>query len=323
MKIKPLFVVYSDIHYHIYNQFNEGDRRVKDVITAQKLIKLESKKLGVPALFLGDLFQNEKHITNKLLAYTLPHFKKLWGEKGEKTYAITGNHDQSEQNTLDHESPSYIKTLSQVFPGLVCMDFKSVKLTDGLHIHGIPYLTHDIGLLKALKKIKLGKGRNILMLHTTLPGTKDTDERVIETDTINSKTLAQIKKFNLVLVGHIHKPMQLGSNILQVGATNHQRKTDRNCDLGFWVVYSDLSRKFIALDLPKFKELEYGEEKPDNKHFYYHKEKAVEVKEIKRESNFSNLNDKAKLAENYLNQKNEKVGKAKKEALVKVLKDTE
>jgi DNA repair exonuclease SbcCD nuclease subunit len=322
---KPLLIVYSDIHFHSYNQFNEGDRRVKDAIKAQKLIKLSAQKYHVPTLFLGDLFQNEKALTNKLLSYTLPHFKKIWGNKGEKTYAITGNHDQSEQNTLDHESPSYVKTLSQVFPGLICMDFKSLEATPGIYLHGIPYLTHDIGLLKAIQDIKLIKGKkNILMLHTTIPGTEDTDGRVIETDTISSKVLKILKDFDLVITGHIHKPMLISDNILQVGATNQQRKTDKNCDLGYWIVYSDLSLKFIPLDLPKFIELDYGVEKPDGKNFYYNKEKvSKEIKFQTEPSKFSNLSDRTSLAENYLEQKGEKIKKSKKEALIKALKDTE
>lgn len=325
MKKKPILIVYSDIHFHIYNQFNEGDRRVKDAIKAQKIIKLESQKLRIPTLFLGDLFQNEKTLTNKLLAYTLPHFKKIWGEKGDNTYAITGNHDQSEQNTLEHESPSYVKTLSEVFPGLICMDFKSLKLSDDITIHGIPFLTHDIGLLKAIRDIKLSNStKNILMLHTTIPGTEDTDGRVIETDTISSKVLKALLKFDLVITGHIHKPMEIGKKILQVGATNQQRKTDRNCDLGYWFIYADLTRKFVPLDLPKFIELEYGVDKPDNKNFYYNKEKVVDIKTVvKKSDDFKDLNNRAKLAKNYLRQKGEKVEKSKKEALVEVLKNTE
>ena len=324
MKKKPLLVVYSDIHYHVYNQYNEGDRRVKDAMKAQKLIKLESEKLKVPTLFVGDLFQNEKVLTNKLLSYTLPHFKKIWGAKGQPTYAISGNHDQSEQNTLDHKSPSYVDTLSKIFPGLICMDHNSVKLTDSLHLHGIPYLTHDMGLLDSIKAIKKGKGLNVLMLHTTLPDSQDTDGRRMETDTIGNKVMKALKTFDLVVVGHIHKPMEIGNNILQVGATNHQRKTDKNCDLGFWIIYNDLSRKFIPLDLPKFKELEKGEDIPDNKHFYYYKESKVEITKTDiSPKKFSDLSDRTKLAKNYIKTKGEKVSKEKQEALVNALKNAE
>lgn len=321
---KAIMTLYSDIHFHIYNQYNEGDRRVLDAIKAQKIIKLESIKLKVPTLFLGDLFQNEKVITNKLLAYTLPHFKKLWGKKGFKTYAITGNHDQSEQNTLEHESPSYVKTLSEIFPGLTCMDFKSEEIAKDIWIHGVPYLTHDIGLLTAIKRFKLKKGKNILMLHTTIPGTQDTNGRVIETDTISSKIMKALKEFDLVVTGHIHKPMEIGKNILQVGATNQQRKTDKDCDLGYWIIYEDLSRKFIPLQLPKFVELEHGVIKPDNKNFYYNKEKEIEIREVSRKSdNFKDVTDRAKLAKSYLKVRGLKVEKQQKQALIEALKNTE
>lgn len=324
MKKKPIAIAYSDCHFNIWNQFNEGNRRVKDVIQIQKILKLESLKLRVPILFMGDLFQNEKTISNKLLSMVLPHFKKMWGDTKSITYAISGNHDQSEENTLSHSSPSYVDTLSKVFPGLVCMDFKSEKLT-GFNIHGIPYLTHDLGFNKAIKNIKLTKGsKNILMIHTTLPKSKDTDGREMQTETISKKTLKLLEKFDLVLTGHIHMPMKLGNNIVQIGATNQQRKTDKDSDLGYWVIYEDFSTKFISLDFPKFIELNYGEEKPDNKNFYYNKPKIVEINVRETDSKkFSDINDRTKLAKNYINQSSAKVPKRYKETLIDVLKKAE
>jgi len=320
---KVAFIVYSDIHHNVWNQFNEGDRRIKETINVQKEIYLAAKKYKAPKLFIGDLLHNEKYITNKLLSYLLPHFKKIWGSEHNMTYAISGNHDQSEQNTPDYKSPSYIETFATIFPGLNCLDFKS-ETVGKITIHGIPYLTHDTGLLASIKKIKRNtKGKNILMLHTTLPDTVDTDGRSIETITIGNKVMRSLSKFDLVLVGHIHKPMKLKKNILQIGASSQQRKTDKDCDLGYWIIYEDLSYEFRPTKHPKFIELPYGEEKPDNKNFYYNKEKVIERKtfEVKSEK-FSDVTNRNLIAKSYLKEKGIK-DKQKKEALINTLKNVE
>jgi hypothetical protein len=38
-----------------------------------------------------------------------------------------------------------------------------------------------------------------------------------------------------------------------VGAPLQQRRTDRDCDLGYWLLFEDLSMKFVTVDkYPKF-----------------------------------------------------------------------
>lgn len=324
---KVAFVVYSDIHHNVYNQFNDNDRRIKVSIKAELDINLKARILKCPLLFIGDLFQNEKYISNKLLHYTLPHFSKIWGNKSKtKTYAISGNHDQSEQNTLDNISPSYVNTLSNTFENLVCMDFKS-EVVNNVVIHGIPYLSHDIGLLKCLKKIKKSKTKkNILMLHTTLPNTQDTDGRKVEvTSTMNNKIMKIINSFDLVLVGHIHKPMVLSDNILQVGATNQQRKTDRDCKLGYWLIYTDLTFEFVELKAPKFIKMKQGDIKPDNFNYYYTEIEnipSVEKTQDNKPKKFANLNNRVTLAKNYIKVKGIKE-KERRLALEKALKSVD
>lgn len=326
---KPLYVVYSDIHHNIWPQFNEKDRRIEISLNAEECIFRNATKLHVPVLFVGDMIHNEKFIGNKLLSYVLPHYKKL-ERFGVKMYAITGNHDQCEINTKDNQSPSYIKTFSRVFDYIKCIDFKFLMDREKkVLLMGVPYLTHDTGLLDHLKSqriyLKDKSYKRILMLHTTLPTTRDTDGRLIQTNTIGHEVMDFLDKyFDLVLVGHIHKPMKLGKNIIQVGATNQQRKTDKDCDLGYWIIYDDLSSKFVPLDTPKFVELDWDEKKPDDNNFYYHKlkESQVSLKDYQDEAqgSFNDVTNKRKLARSYLREKGIK-DKEKKSALINVLKD--
>jgi len=320
---KPIGLAYSDHHLNIWNNFNQGNRRLTDGLSVMKILKLKAKVLNVPILFTGDLLHKEKQVSNKLLSILLPFFKKIWGSSNYPTFAIDGNHDQCEENTLDHESPSYIKTFSQIYKGLNCVNNESVEYNN-LMIHGVPYLTHDLGLNQAIdnriKKINKKK-INILLLHTTLPGAKDTDGRVIDTY-VKPTITKQLEKFDIVLVGHIHKPMKLYSNTFQVGAPNHQRKTDKDADLGYCILYDDLSVEYVPLtEFPKFIELEIGAIIPDNKNFYYHKEKQVQTERTTNED-FSDTTNHSKLAKGYLKEKGIKDSK-KKKALINILKNND
>lgn len=327
MSKEALYIVYSDIHHNVWNQYNENDRRVKISLEVENHIFKVAKKLNVDVLFTGDIMHTEKHITNKLLSYILPHYKRL--EKyGVNMYAISGNHDQCEINIKESRSPNYIKTFSRVFDYIKCLDFK-VSLNKGTLICGIPYLTHDQGLLEHLKSIPFktySKAKvKICMMHTTLPTTRDTDGRLIQTNTIGHEVMNFLeKKFDLVLVGHIHKPMKLGKNIIQVGATNQQRKTDKECDLGYWIIYKDLSSEFVPVKSARFVELEWDEKKPDDDNFYYNKLKEIPQKEFKVqvEGNFDNTTNTRKLARSYLKEKEIK-DSTKKKMLISILKDSE
>lgn len=46
-----------------------------------------------------------------------------------------------------------------------------------------------------------------------------------------------------------------------IGATLQQRRTDKDCKLGYWKLYSDLSMEFIELKgFPKFVDVESEDE---------------------------------------------------------------
>ena len=324
MAAEIIAIAYSDLHIENWRKFNEGGRRLKNSLDVVKTMKVQSKKLGVPIIFGGDLFHKEKGITNELMADTFPTLVKLFS--GNMTYAITGNHDQSRQNTRENESPSYIKTLSKISKSFECIDFKSTEIS-GIGLHGIPYLTHDIGLVESINSIITHSKKNILLLHTTMPGARDTDNREIQSH-INTKGFYKaIERFDLILTGHIHKPDTYkvnGVQVVQMGAPQHQRLTDRNCDMGYWEIYSDLTFKFKHLKkYPRFVEIEDMALKVDNHDFYILKEKKKEIKE-NRKSNmkFNNKLDRGKLANNYCKERSIK-DKVKRTALQNALKATE
>lgn len=325
LKNKIEAIIFSDLHITKYTKYNQGDRRTKNALDVLKRIKLLTKRHNTVSLFLGDLMHKEKNITNELLSKTLPFFYKLWGNGKFKTYAISGNHDQSSYNTKENPSPSYIETFSKTFEGLVCMDFKKQEF-ETWDLYGIPYLTHDIGLIETIKEYgnQLDPNKvNVLMLHTTMPNAQDTDNRSIKSTLGEGEFSKAIAKFDIVFCGHIHKPEEYGvgkTTIIQVGAPQQQRITDRDCEMGYWIMYDNFDIEFVPFKhYPKFIPLAASTPIPDNKNFYYHLPDAPKSNKGEEKKEFTIGMRGNRLARNYMKTKGIK-DKDKRKALTEALK---
>lgn len=270
---KVVAIVLSDIHYHIYSQYNEGFKRNK--AQRRELLKVFKKahKLNVPVLFPGDIVHNPEVISNQLLSFIAKDLKSFL--KLAPLYGINGNHDQWEDSYIDNPVGGYCTTFSTLFPKrFFCVDFQSLVIPNtDLAIHGIPYIIGNKGLFEYIEAIKVIKGKkNILMLHTDMPGAKDTDGRVVGSDFNIPKNWKKIlKKFDIVLCGHIHKHQKLGPNCYMVGAPNQQRKSDKGGKFGYMLLYSDMTVKHKTLNFPKFIELKPNETMVEGEDMYYKK----------------------------------------------------
>ena len=153
--MKPVAIAYSDVHHNIWGTFNKDWKRTKVATVVEHMVFKKAKELKVPVLFVGDLMHNEKALSNDLLSVVLPHYHYL-GKYDTEMYGISGNHDQSGINTKEHRSNSYVKTFSKVFDYMHCVDFKTCLINKDkkIMIFGVPYLTHDSGLLEAIKALK-------------------------------------------------------------------------------------------------------------------------------------------------------------------------
>lgn len=322
MKKRIIGLAFSDTHLNIWNKFNQDNKRTLIHFKVLFHIAKRSKELKVPVLFTGDLLHKPDTIDSELLSISL---KKLYKLKGliHSWYGISGNHDLKHSNNFDKRSVSWLDSLSEPQSPLQKIDFKSVELKD-MKLHGIPYIDNNRGmdaLLSDIIKDKLSKKLpNILMIHTDLPGAKDTDgSEVGSSVNINMNLLA---KFDLVLCGHIHKPQRLSKKVYMVGATHQQRRTDRDCELGYWEIYNDLSMKFVAIDFtPKFIDVESDEDIKDDGNYYTVIPKKLEVKEVV-DNKLSLKLSKTKLAKKYMREMGVK-DKNKKSLLIKVLEETD
>ena len=209
------------------------------------------------------------------------------------------------------------------------LNFKSEKLGDLtlIKVHGIPYIDDNAGINEYLTQLidnhHIGKGskyKHILMLHTTYPGAKDTDGREVEaTNAINPNLL---NKFDLILCGHIHKPQKLSKKVYMVGAPLQQRRTDSKCELGYWLLYEDLSMEFKPLkSYPKFIDVEDAEDIKEDGNYYTVVPKTSRIK-VNLKHKITKQLSKKSLAKKYMREKGIKDNK-KRDLLINVLNKAE
>ena len=263
MSKKILFLAISDLHLSEYKKFSTRENSGFRVL---RIIAHKCHDLGVPAVHIGDLLHKPESITNEFFYRLVKNFKQL-SRYNWKLYTISGNHCISRVSKIKERPISWDRSLAALFPWLKCIDYRKIDIGH-VQIHGVPYIDHNIGISEYLKDMKLDKNRkHILMLHTDYPGAKDTDGTPV--DSVENLNINTLSKFNLTLCGHIHKPQRLGKKVYMIGSPYQQRRTDKNCDLGYWEVYEDLTLKFIPLkDFPRFIDVESEDQVKHDGHYY-------------------------------------------------------
>lgn len=313
-------LAFSDLHLNLWSKFNKDNQRTFNGFRVMEIIAKRCEQLKVPALFCGDLFHKPETLDQELALITQIKFNRLSTIKW-KMIAIEGNHDLQKVNSIDKPTHSWISIFSPYYKWLDNLDFNSTSIGDKYIIHGVPYIDHNIGLSKYLKELPLQKGyKHILLLHTDYPGAKDTDGRVV--DSVENINLNALNRFDLILCGHIHKYQRLSKKVYMVGAPYQQRRTDKNCKMGYLEIYSDLSVKFVPLDFPKFIDVESEDEIKDDGNYYtiIPKENHSKVEVI--DHKITKQLSKEKLAKRYMKAKGIKDEK-KQKLLVKILKEAE
>lgn len=311
-------IVFSDLHLNLWAKFNKDNCRTLDSFRVLQTINDVCKDLQVPAIFCGDFMHKPEVLDQELGNLIMDYLGNLYSTG---IYAISGNHDLKDVNSFDRPNKSWLHFFAHSLKYIDVMDFQFKKLNDKVMLHGIPYIDHNINLSKYLKSIELDKKyKHILLLHTDYPGAKDTDGRVI--DSAENININMLNRFDLVLCGHIHKPQRLGKKIYMVGAPIQQRRTDKNCKMGYWELYSDLSMKFVPLEgFPKFIDVETEEEIKDDGNYYTVVPKTSRV-EVNTKHKITKQLSKKKLAKRYMKEKGIK-DKAKEGLLIKILKESE
>ena len=314
MAKKVIAIAFSDLHLNNWAKFNSDGRRTLNGFDVLYRIANICHHKKCPALFCGDLFHKPENIDQNLLDLVLTEFHNIDVDYPEfRCYAINGNHDLSVINHIDKPSSGWVTKFSRIFNWLVkadCMEFQINKY----RALGIPYIDHNHGLNDFIKR----RNVDILLLHTDYPGAKDTDGRPV--DSVENLNINLLKPFKLVLCGHIHKPQRLGKKVYMVGAPQQQRRTDRDCKMGYLEIYDDLSVKFKYWeDYPKFIDV-YDENdiNVDDGNYYTVIPKPTTSKKLESEHKITKQLTKKQLARRYMKQKGDK-NKARLKLLTKVL----
>lgn len=324
-KLKAIAI--SDVHLNIWKAFNEGNRRlvVSDNFL-EEVIKISDKE-KIPILFSGDMFHTPGALPNGLLEYYTAFFKNMVLKYPYATIlGISGNHDIVGDSRKGKKYTSHYVSLCNTFPNLFkCLDYTSVFINN-MVVSGIPYIKHNNGFKEALEEREksLDKGfLNILLIHTNLYGAKDPSGYEIDEVPNIPRNLGKFfKPWDLVLCGHIHKHDQLWEGkVYMVGAPYQQRSSDSGERMGYLEVYSDGSVKRKYYDAPEFKYYNEGEPVPDDGNFWIEVPKELEI-EREESGDFTNINNKAILAEEYFKVKGI-TNDRRLNLLIKTLNETE
>lgn len=322
-------VAFSDLHLNLWAKFNKDYKRTQDSFRVLFKIIAECEKYNVPALFCGDFFHKPESLDQELALMMKDFLDKIYRKHHTfKMFCIEGNHDLKLVNNLivDTKSKTTTRGWLSVFENdhpITVLSPNTPPAFIGLNykIYGLPYIDHNIGLNKYLKTLRLDEGyKHILLLHTDYPGAKDTDGRVV--DSAENINLNMLNRFDLVLCGHIHKPQRLSKKVYMLGAPLQQRRTDKDCKMGYWLLKEDLSMEFKELkDFPKFIDVESEDEVKDDGNYYtIIPQKASE--KINTTHKITKTLSKKKLAKRYLKEKGIK-DKSKEDLLINILNKAE
>jgi len=246
MKRKLVAIASADWHIHKFKDFDEDNSRLKWSIIAAEDILQRARGNKVPLLFSGDILHDPKEVENETLSSLCAALIKY---KDVRIWAISGNHDMSEKNSLNHRSPTYLDSLSLLHPNLINIDNSRIR-DDGMVIDGIPYMNSDKELIKAIKSLEPIEDRDklkILMLHGNPAKCKSTTGFEIESEFPEDMDKL-FKAYDLVLWGHVHQPQELGKKSVMLGSPIHQNFGDMGVEMGYWEIYSDGKRKFIPMN---------------------------------------------------------------------------
>lgn len=266
---KVIAIAISDLHCNNWNKFNDNNKRTRDHFLVLKYVAEACNKHKVKhILFGGDFFHRPENIDSELLDILTQEFRD-WENHGVKLMGISGNHDMKHSNRLDKPSPSLFTSLSRLVTNVECLDLTSKVIKGKYEVHGVPYLDRNLGMNEYLTSMVLDKNhKHILLLHTDYPGAKDNDGSVV--DSVENLNINILNKFDLVLIGHIHKPQRLSKKVYMIGATHQQRRTDKDSELGYTLIYDDLSIKLVSLrdKFPRFIDVESAEEVKEDGNYY-------------------------------------------------------
>ncbi|RLF08350.1 MAG: hypothetical protein DRJ64_01195 [Thermoprotei archaeon] len=232
-------IVISDMHLHFWEHYNQDGDRISTTLEFLEGIFKKAERSDVPILFAGDLFHTPEGLKSPTINAVYPELIKLFYRyPSVHFYAISGNHDQYTKNYLNKPSISYVGGLANSIKNFHLLDMSGYTFKNGLSIYGIPYLylntDIDLALMEATNFFVKQPSLNILLMHTTITGSTDTNGYEVREASISKTALEGIA--DLTLVGHIHKHQKMAKGVYHIGSSVHVKVSDE----GYTPVYLDI-----------------------------------------------------------------------------------
>lgn len=244
------FLVFSDLHIHNYKKFDDNGSRLLNCLKVLLDIFHYAAENDIEhILFCGDLFDQQKSLPTEVINKTIDVFSDLFETYPKIQFiTISGNHDHSSKNTLNHEAITALSHLDKIFHKFHLIDDKNYQIDSNegrIEILGVPYYSHKEHFLEMVPKNAVSCKRQLLMIHQTPQHSND----MIPFDC----RAEDFENFDFVFCGHIHKHERLTRNFVIVGSPLHRDLGDEGLEKGFLVYDSEVNDFLkINLDYPKF-----------------------------------------------------------------------
>lgn len=233
-------VVFSDLHVHNYKNFDRNGSRLENCLKVLDDVFAFANGNDINTiLFAGDIVDQQQAVPTVASNALMERLRLLFNKYPDiSVIAITGNHDQGSKSVAGNAGVSYLVQLEVAFPeNFRRVDDDSIHtVEDGFFVHGVPYYQHPEHFKQMLaERSKAAKETNgdythVLMIHQTPSGLGNPN---IPIDTEVTDELYDA--FDLVLCGHIHKPMKITDKFYLVGNPLHRDLGDEGDEKGFWV----------------------------------------------------------------------------------------
>ena len=111
--MKPIAIIFSDLHLNIWSKFNEGNARTLNHFKVLSCVRDVCIKYHIPALFCGDFFHKADSLSIELLELMDEQFRDYdFPVDNFNVLSISGNHEIKLVNTIKSPKYSLVKYLS-------------------------------------------------------------------------------------------------------------------------------------------------------------------------------------------------------------------
>lgn len=259
-----LVIATTDIHVHKYQQFNQNNRRLANLIDyINYLFELARNNDIMYILFSGDLYNNMQNISTEVENAVVKCFAENFRTSATHWIMISGNHDQATKNLIDAPAVSALEHLPEVFSQIWLLDHKDeiAHIDEIADVHGLPYYEFPEHFKQALEELNEnvieGNHKNILLMHQQIGAGGSIMPDILSPDD------PLFKKFDFILNGHMHEFKEVRENFINVGSPLHRDAGDIGIDKGFLLMdLEDLSWNFMDISdrYPQYIHKTIGEE---------------------------------------------------------------